>query len=50
MIDKINQALENMGNKFRTNDGYTIIMYIGKLTFLRKTFDTQEECFAYVNR
>jgi hypothetical protein len=48
MVDKINQVLESMGSKFRTDDGYTIVMYIGHLTFLRKTFNTQEECFAYV--
>lgn len=50
MIEKINEILEKMGSKFRTDDGLTISMYIGHLTFLKRTFNSQEECFRFVER
>ena len=39
MIEEINKILEDKGSKFRTKDGFTICMYIGHLTFLKRTFD-----------
>lgn len=50
MIEQINQALEQMGSQFRTDDGYTLVMHIGHLTFLKRTFETQEECLTFVTR
>ena len=48
MIEKINNHLQKIGSKFRTEDGLTISMYIGNLTFLKRTFVTQEECLQFV--
>lgn len=48
MIEKINQHLENIGSNFRTDDGITLVAYIGHMTFLRRTFRSVEECFNYV--
>lgn len=50
MIEKINKILEEKESKFRTEDGYTICMYIGHLIFLKRTFETQEECLQFVSR
>ena len=50
MIEKINKILEKKGSKFRTEDGLTICMYIGHLTFLKRTFKTQEECLQFVSQ
>lgn len=50
MIEKINNILERRGSKFRTEDGFTICMYIGHLTFLKRTFATQEECLQFVSQ
>jgi hypothetical protein len=50
MIKKINKKLEEKGSKFRTEDGFTICMYIGHLTFLKRNFETQEECLQFVSR
>ena len=41
MIEKINNHLQKIGSNFRTEDGFTICMYIGNLTFLKRTFKTQ---------
>lgn len=47
--NRINSILENMKSNFRTNDGgYTLIMYIGGLTFLKKSFQNPNECLKYV--
>lgn len=52
MIEKINEMLKEIGSKFSTDDGLTLCMYAGanqrEIKFLRKTFDTQEECYRYV--
>lgn len=48
MIEKINKILEDMGSKFRTDDGLTICMYVGHLVFLKRTFDSQEDLLAFV--
>ena len=48
MIEKMNQHLESIGSNFRTQDGLTLVVYIGHLTFLRRTFSSTEECFNYV--
>ncbi len=50
MIEEINKILEDKGSKFRTKDGFTICMYIGHLTFLKRTFETQEECLQFVSQ
>ncbi len=50
MVDKINKILEEKGSKFRTEDGFTICMYIGHLTFLKRSFKSQEECLQFVSR
>lgn len=50
MIEKINAILEAKGSKFRTEDGLTIVMYIGHLTFIKRTFDSIEECFNFVRK
>ena len=48
MIEKINNHLQKIGSNFRTEDGFTICMHIGNLTFLKRTFKTQEECLQFV--
>ena len=48
MIEKINSMLESIGSNFRTEDGITITMYIGNLTFLKRSFDSITECYIYV--
>lgn len=48
MVETINGVLKSIGSKFSTEDGYTLCMYIGHLTFLKKTFETQEECLEFV--
>lgn len=48
MIEEINKILEEMGSKFRTDDGLTICMYAGHLMFLKRTFDSQEELLSFV--
>lgn len=48
MAGTINEILKSIGSKFSTEDGYTICMYIGHLTFLKRTFETQEECLDFV--
>lgn len=49
MVKEINEKLEKIGSKFRTEDGKTLAMYIGHLTFLKREFDTEEECEQFVN-
>lgn len=48
MVERINNHLKKIGSKFSTDDGLTICMYIGNLTFLKRTFKTQEECLQFV--
>lgn len=48
MIEKINKILEEMGSKFRTEDGLTICMYAGHLMFLKRTFKSAEELLTFV--
>ena len=48
MLEKINNHLKKIGSKFSTDDGLTICMYVGNLTFLKRTFKTQEECLRFV--
>ena len=48
MVETINGVLKSIGSKFSTKDGYTLCMYIGHLTFLKRTFKTQEECLEFV--
>ena len=50
MIDIINKKLESIGSKFRTVDGLTLIMYIGHMQFIKKTFNSQQETFTYIDR
>jgi len=42
-IAKINRKLETAGSVFRTEDGITVMGYIGSLTFLKKTYGSIEE-------
>lgn len=52
MINEINGILERIGSTFRTKDGLTICgafgVRSGALTFLKRTFDSQEQLFEYV--
>ena len=48
MIEKINTMCKEMKSNFSTEDGLTLVAYIGNLTFLKRTFNTIEECFNYV--
>ena len=48
MVERINNHLKKIGSKFSTDDGLTICMYVGNLTFLKRTFKTQEECLRFV--
>ncbi len=50
MIEKINIVFEEKESKFSTEDCYTNCMYIGHLTFLKRTFETQEECLQFVSQ
>lgn len=50
MVERINRMLREAGSKFRTEDGLTLVMYIGHLTFLRRTFATQEGCLEFVEK
>ena len=49
-IKDINDSLEAVGSKFRTEDGLTIMMYIGHLTFLRRTYESTEALEAAVEK
>ena len=49
-IENINRKLEASGSIFRTEDGTTITGYIGKLTFLKKTYGSIEELEAAADR
>ena len=48
MVEKINAICEEIGSMFRTDDGLTLCAYIGNLTFLRRSFDSREECYNFV--
>lgn len=50
IMPEASKILEKKGSKFRTEDGLTICMYIGHLTFLKRTFKTQEECLQFVSQ
>ena len=50
MVDTTNGILKSIGSKFSTEDGYTLCMYIGHLTFLKRSFRTQDECLEFVVR
>lgn len=48
MIEKINEMCEEMQSVFRTDDGLTLCGYFGHLTFLRRSFDSIDECYDFV--
>lgn len=48
MAEQINEILEKIGSNFRTDDGLTIIAHIGNLTFLRRMFESERDCLAFV--
>lgn len=48
MVEKINNYLKKIGSKFSTDDGLTICMHVGNFIFLKRTFETQEECLQFV--
>lgn len=48
MKNQINEHLQKIGSKFRTEDGKTLIMYVGHLTFLKRSFITEQECYNFV--
>ena len=52
MIEKINAICEEIGSMFRTDDGLTLCAFIGakfgEIEFLRRTFDSPEECYNFV--
>lgn len=47
-IKAINDRLSEMGSKFRTSDGKTLIRYNGNLVFLKRSFDTVSDCYNFV--
>lgn len=48
MIDAINKHLQAMGSRFSTDDGYHLVLHLGKLTFLRKIFETPQSMSTYI--
>ena len=52
MIEKINAICEEIGSMFRTEDGLTLCAFIGakggEIKFLRRTFNSPEECYNFV--
>lgn len=52
MIEKINAICEEIGSMFRTEDGLTLCAFIGakggEIKFLRRTFDSSEDCYNFV--
>lgn len=50
MINTINKKLEEIGSKFRTEDGLSVSMYIGDMTFLTKKFGTPQDTLDFVSR
>jgi len=48
MIESINKMLEEIGSKYRTTDGKTISTYLGNLKFLKRTFDSIDDCYNFV--
>lgn len=48
MIEKINSMLKEIGSDFRTEDGLTIVMHTGGMNFLKKTFNSIDECYSFV--
>lgn len=47
-VGRINQLLAEMGSTFRTEDGVTLVKHLGGLVFLRKIFDSPDECLRFV--
>ena len=51
-IKKINEHLEKIGSKFRTEDGVHIGMFVGckgsRIVFLRKYFDSIDDMEKFV--
>lgn len=50
MKEQINEILRRIGSRYSTEDGKTLVSYIGGLVFLRRSFDSKEECLAFVQR
>ncbi len=48
MVEKINNHLKKVGSNFRTENGKTLVAYIGHLTFLKRDFLSVEECYNFV--
>lgn len=49
-IRAINDTLERIGSRFRTEDGRVMAMYTGNLIFLRKTFRSIDDMEAAVEK
>lgn len=52
MVDEINKMLQDVGSKFRTEDGTSIVMFVrvgrDSIVFLRRCFDNPMQCLEFV--
>lgn len=49
MIDAINEKLALMGSNFRTDDGKTLVLYVGGLVFLTRHFSDPAAVLAWLD-
>ncbi|MCC8157276.1 MAG: hypothetical protein LIO54_08375 [Oscillospiraceae bacterium] len=50
MKNQINEILKRIGSRYSTDDGKTLVSHIGGLVFLRRSFESEAECLAFVQR
>lgn len=51
MQGRINAILERAGSNFRTHDGgFSVVMYVGAMKFIRRSFDSPVQCLEYIGR
>lgn len=48
MVSEINAMCKKMNSVFRTEDGLTLIGHVGGLVFLKREFDSAQDCYRFV--